>query len=41
MKPDGMPPLKDAFDALDPLRKRAVQIALCRHALQVWEVYTE
>lgn len=34
-----MPPLKGAFDALGQPGRRAVLLALCRHALGVWEAY--
>ena len=39
MKPDALPDLRAAFEALDGSRRRAVQLALCRHALGVWEAY--
>ena len=33
--------MKDAFDALDQQGRRAAQLALCRHALAVWEAYVQ
>ncbi|NTU79100.1 MAG: hypothetical protein HGA45_06815 [Chloroflexales bacterium] len=41
MKPHPLPDLRSAFDALDRPRRRAVQLALCRHALGVWEAYLQ
>lgn len=39
MRPDALPDLRAAFEALDGPRRRTVQLALCRHALGVWEAY--
>jgi hypothetical protein len=39
MKSDALPNLRAAFEALDGSRRRAVQLALCRRALGVWEAY--
>jgi hypothetical protein len=39
MRPDALPDLRAAFEGLDSSRRRAVQLALCRHALGVWEAY--
>lgn len=41
MKPYALADLRAAFEALDGPRRRAVQLALCRHALAVWEVYLQ
>lgn len=41
MKLDALPDLRAAFEALDKPRQRAVQLALCRHALGVWETYIQ
>lgn len=41
MRPEALPDLKKVFDALDYRHKRTVQIALCRHALHVWEAYIQ
>lgn len=41
MKPDTLPDLHAIFAALDKPQKRAVQLALCRHALGVWEAYIQ
>jgi hypothetical protein len=39
MRPDALPDLRAAFEELDGSRRRAVQLALCRHALGVWEAH--
>jgi hypothetical protein len=39
MKTDALPDLRTAFDALDRSNRCLVQLALCRHALGVWEAY--
>jgi hypothetical protein len=39
MRPDVLPDLRATFEPLDGLRRRTVQLALCRHALGVWEAY--
>jgi hypothetical protein len=39
MRTDALPDLHAAFEGLYGARRRAVQIALCRHALGVWEAY--
>lgn len=39
MRPDALPDLRAAFEGLDGSRRRAVQLALCRHALRAWEAY--
>lgn len=39
MRPDALPDLRAAFEALDKPRRRTVQFALCCHALGVWEAY--
>jgi hypothetical protein len=39
MKSDALPDLRAAFEGLDGLRQRIVQLALCHHALGVWEAY--
>lgn len=41
MRPDALPDLRAAFDGLDGLRRRMVQLALCRYALGVWEAYLQ
>lgn len=41
MKLDALPVLRAAFEALDKPRQRTVQLALCRHALSVWEAYIQ
>lgn len=41
MKPDALPDLRAAFNSLDRPRRRAVLLALCRHALGVWEAYLQ
>lgn len=39
MWPEATHDLRAAFEALDTPRRRSVQLALCRHALGVWEAY--
>jgi hypothetical protein len=39
MKSDALPDLRAAFEGLDGSCRRAVQLALCQHALGVWEAY--
>lgn len=39
MRSDALPDLRATFDALDRSNRRMVQLALCRHALGVWEAY--
>jgi hypothetical protein len=39
MRHDTLPDLRAAFEGLDGSRRRAVQLALCRHALGIWEAY--
>jgi hypothetical protein len=39
MKPDALTDLQAAFATLDGPQRRTVQLALCRHALGIWEAY--
>jgi hypothetical protein len=39
MRHDALPDLRAAFGGLDGTSRCAVQLALCRHALGVWEAY--
>jgi hypothetical protein len=38
---NALPDLRAVFEGLDGSRRRAVQLALCHHALGVWEAYLQ